>query len=520
MLHYLINTSYKLLNSKRHNSFRDNSNQLEHIQRHKLNSLLTSLQHQSISYEEFASTYPITTYEDWKDKIEKQRNTGEHSICPDVIRYQPTSGSSGKQKWIPYTKLLLDEFDHAASAWVYDMFLQYPNTMKGSHYWSLSWLPTEDRDKMEVIDDQELFSFWKKFALNKIFSVPKSVALLSSSHQTILATATYIVSDKNLSLISVWSPSFFTSIIEIIFKHKQDIVKTLSTGRWHPREMKQSILKAPKNKKAATLLNNLTKENQTEIWQKLWPKLSLISCWDTALAQTPFKQLKKIFPNTAFQGKGLWSTEAVVTIPYRNNFTLAYQSHFYEFKEVGTERVLPSWELKPNMRVMPILSTGSGLLRYIIEDVLIVDKLWDQIPCLTFQGRTGHMDLVGEKLDHTSIMSLIEKYNYLSNEYEIISLLACNYPDIEKPFYCLLVESDKKQNQLHKFEEELLQFFHYRLAKDVGQLGSFKVYKHPKAKNLYLDLKESEGMIRGNIKPEAITLISNIKGKELLNLTF
>ena len=368
---------------------------------------------------------------------------------------------------------------------------------------------------MGMVDDSELFSFWKKLAMNKILCVPKEVALLKTSEQSILATAAFLVGDKNLSLISVWSPSFLGSILESIFKYKTEIISILNTGSWQSTIITSNTLKAPKNKRAAKILSSLSNENQASIWQQLWPKLSLISCWDTALAKSSCEQLSALFPEVPFQGKGLWSTEAVVTIPFKNNYALAYQSHFYEFKVVESDSIIPSWELKPGMKVMPVLTTGSGLLRYLIKDVLIVNNFWNKTPCLTFMGRTGYIDMVGEKLEQNSISKHIEKYNAKSNNYKIVSLLACKFPDL-KPYYCLLVDALSPQPNLSKFEEELIENFHYRLAKDVGQLGEFKVVTSVKAKDLYLDLKESEGMIRGNIKIEAITLLQDPKTHILL----
>ncbi len=516
MIYWLLNNIYKLLNYRSYKKFNTNLHNLEEVQKKQLHNLLRALGKESMEYESFTQSYKVTTYDDWRNKIDRQKEFGEPLVCKNVNRYQPTSGSSGKQKWIPYTPELLDEFDKAASAWMYNLFLNFPQVMKGSHYWSLSWIPTKDRKVMGMVDDGELFSFWKKLIINKIFSVPKGVALLESSELSFFATATFLVSDKNLSLISVWSPSFLISIVDNIFNYKSEIINVLETGSWQDSPVNSKNLKAPKNIKAAKILQKLTKENQAKIWSELWPKLSLISCWDTGLAINSFEQLKNIFPNTQFQGKGLWSTEAVVTIPFEGNFLLAYRSHFYEFKNLENDEVIPSWKLKAGMRVMPILSTGSGFLRYLIKDVLLVDKMWNNVPCLTFQGRAGHMDLVGEKLEQNSIAELIRKFNDQSSEYTIISLLACNFNDDSKPFYSVLVESSSEQQQLLSFENELKNYFHYRLAKEVGQLGDFKVITSSHASDIYFSIMEAQGMIKGNIKIEAINLVTSEESKKIL----
>ena len=48
--------------------------------------------------------------------------------------------------------------------------------------------------------------------------------------------------------------------------------------------------------------------------------------------------------------------------------------------------------------IQRLLSTGSGLLRYRLKDLVRVDGLPGGIPALTFLGRAGTTDLVGEKV--------------------------------------------------------------------------------------------------------------------------
>ena len=101
-------------------------------------------------------------------------------------------------------------------------------------------------------------------------------------------------------------------------------------------------------------------------------KLTLISSWDTEGATAWATPLQARIANVAFEGKGLWATEAVVTIPYENQYPLSYQSHFYEFLLQGTDQIVPSWQLNLADIVSPVITSGSGLIRYVIEDELEV----------------------------------------------------------------------------------------------------------------------------------------------------
>jgi GH3 auxin-responsive promoter. len=76
-----------------------------------------------------------------------------------------------------------------------------------------------------------------------------------------------------------------------------------------------------------------------------------------------------------------------VTIPFANRFTLSYQSHFYEFILQDSQKVVPSWQLKIGDIVSPVITTGSGLIRYVIDDELEVTDFYQQVPCFKFLGR-------------------------------------------------------------------------------------------------------------------------------------
>ena len=71
-----------------------------------------------MSVEDFQKNVPITDYDYWHDMIVEQQKTGKPMLSTaSCDRYQPTSGSTSKIKWIPYTRPFLDQADEAISPW-------------------------------------------------------------------------------------------------------------------------------------------------------------------------------------------------------------------------------------------------------------------------------------------------------------------------------------------------------------------------------------------------------------------
>src|SRR6185312_5986394 len=129
--------------------------------------------------------------------------------------------------------------------------------------------------------------------------------------EALFATVCYLAADENLSLISIWSPSFLRSLLEIMVEKADWIRDVLTTGHWNLK------IPAPRNMTAAKKLVRLRDRRDTEVWKGLWPKLALISCWDTAMSRSVADEVRTIFPHVPLQGKGVWTTEAVLTIPFQ-----------------------------------------------------------------------------------------------------------------------------------------------------------------------------------------------------------
>lgn len=471
------------LSLKDYNSFVKNRLHLEEEQRFILKSITKELYpfHPTVKdemiYEELVKL-PITNYSDWDSFIEKQKKSGGNIICKNLKHYQATSGSSSKVKWIPYNKSFVADLDRAYNIWIQDLYRRYPNIKTGQHYWSMSWVPNDMRAEVKT-NDANLFRPFKQFLLNQIFPVPDDVAHTESIEESMYLTAKYLVQAEDLSLISVWSPTFFISILELILEKRKDIRFNIT------------------NERQKMILKNLT---SLEDIHKLWPNLALISAWDTANSKLYAKKLQNYFPHVPFQGKGLWATEGVVTIPFEENYYLAYQSHFYEFENLKSGQIIPSWKLRKGDEVAPIITSANGLVRYKINDRLLVNDFDQGCPMMTFLGRDDGADMVGEKLSVHDASGVVQVFGGFC-------LVGVQMPNSGVlPYYTFVCESDREIDP-KAVEAELKKSYHYNLARDLGQLGEVRIYKHPNPMQLYQELCRDKGMISGNIKMEVVTTI-------------
>lgn len=465
-----------------------------------------------MSWEEFAQHVPTTTYADYADAIGSQREgQSAHLINSPIMRYQPTSGSTSAVKWVPYTKLFLQELDEVISAWVGDLYRLYPKQANGSHYWSLSWIPTDMRELTsgDINDDMKMLSWGKRLLAYLTQAVPQDVALAKTSDDAMFATLAYLAADERLGFLSVWSPTFAIGSMEQMAGWRLELAQALKTGQWGLRQANMGQIPCPRSDRAAQLLTAWDGQVNADFFAKLWPKLAVVSSWDTAAAAPWAQKLKQLLPHAQFQGKGLWATEGVVTFPFQGRYPLAYLSHFYEFEDTSDGHIYAAWQLKDGQEVIPIMTTGSGFARYKMSDVLRVNGFLGQVPCLLFLGRNDGVDLVGEKTSATMAQQIQDSLDLRGSL--PVTLLALDDSTNHAPGYVLLLEcadnTDAQALQTHvakQLESALMNNFHYKLARELGQLQPSACVALPQMRDIYIEQCRLRGMIEGNIKVEPL----------------
>ncbi|MEN9723373.1 MAG: hypothetical protein RJB38_1359 [Pseudomonadota bacterium] len=452
------------------------------------------------SYEQFAERIPASEYSRWYPLIEQQRRSGRPILNTKVTRYEPTSGSTGERKWIPYTPEFLGEMNRAARAWIHDVQNRHEGARRGRHFWSLSWIPSELRGAVNT-DDRELFPAWQRLILNRLVVSHPALQHAPSSESAWWATLLLLASASDLSLISVWSPTYLTTALREIFQHREELAEALREGRWlrHERELGRFV--APSRRTFPVAARDFP-----SFIQRLWPRLALVSAWDSAMSVPYADELRRLLPQVTFQGKGLWATEGVVTIPWKDRYPVAIRSHFVEFRCLASGRILPVWRVEPGQELQPLLTTGSGLLRYELPDRVRVSGMIERTPTLEFLGRIGGVDLTGEKLSFEKASGILAGLQQRFGKLKLFCLGV--RPRQTPPRYTILgVGEEASSNALAQaLEDELLRIHHYAVARELKQLAPAEARILPSAAELESVLGSAE--IRGQSKPNSIVFLS------------
>lgn len=448
------------------------------------------------SVRDFQKSVPISNYEYYTTYIDAIKN-GEKDILTsdDIVKFSLSSGTATASKQIPTNKTLIQEFDNCISVWLFDLYNTFPSLLHGKAFWIIT-PSTKTTQKNEQItsgfeNDSDYFSPLKQWLIRTIFTVPDEVAQFCEGENYFFVLATFIMSDKNLRLISVWNPSIVLILLEKAAHYQKQIIESIETGTLllpepmkveHTRILEKKLHKNPKRAKELKLLCNSLHE-KAELWSAIWPRLTLISAWNSAWAIAPAIQLEKLFPKATFQGKGLLATEACITFPIedstgKSDYLPAFTSHFFEFEHTLTKEIKLLNEVEKGGTYEVIVTTGGGLYRYRLHDIVLCYGFLRGMPLLNFEGKSNLIsDIAGEKLHENHVahvlQTVFEELKIESSFYFLAPQLTANSCQ-----YILFIYTNKafNLNQLReKIELGLCENFHYKHCRTLEQLKALQI---------------------------------------------
>jgi hypothetical protein len=157
--------------------------------------------------------------------------------------------------------------------------------------------------------------------MKRLLAVPTSVAQIRNIENFQYATLAGLLAAKDLALISVWSPTFLTTLFARLPHWAEQIVEDIEAGQLHfPQTSADPNFKEfsiERNRGRSRFLRSKLKEfgPSAEFLKKIWPSLSLVSAWGDASASMFVPELKHWLPDVPFQPKGLLATEGVTSFP-------------------------------------------------------------------------------------------------------------------------------------------------------------------------------------------------------------
>lgn len=448
---------------------------------------------------DYSEQVPLTSYDDYVTDIARIGDGQPNVLTAAPVRmFERSSGSTAASKLIPYTATLKAEFQRGLTPWIYDLYSHMPSLYGGPAYWSITPLTDGQRFTPGGIpigfeSDSAYLGPLGKWLLDSVLAVPDSVKLLTDMDSFRRQTLLHLLRQPHLRLISVWNPTFLTLLLEALKQNWGELLDEIAQGNVEQRL-------APNPQRAAALRGLAPLEPES-----LWPGLRLLSCWSDGPSTPYARQLQALFPNVTMQAKGLLATEAFVSFPLVGveGSVLAVNAHFFEFLSDSGESLL-AHEVVKGQTYSVVVTTGGGLYRYQLYDMVEVVGHWLQIPCIRFLGKADHVsDWFGEKLNERFVANTLTQVFAAHNITPAFALLA---PEADGAFhYRLYLESDSAPETLAQtLDQALCENFHYDWCRKLGQIGPLQITQVSNGAQAYLVACQTRGQKLGNIKPSLL----------------
>jgi hypothetical protein len=396
----------------------------------------------------------------------RQRAGETDVVTRERVRFwEPTSGSTGgTPKHVPYTDSLRGAFSRSFAAWAHDVLAHGPALRHGTIWFSVTprfhaTVAGGDGAPVGTADDRDYLEGPLRALLAPFVRIPLGLAGERDPEGWRRRLARYLCAQRDIEVFSVWSPTMLTVLLDWMVAHREELPNSGLVGDW----------------------------------PALWPALRVVSCWDAGSAAGPAARLRDEFgPGVLVQGKGLLATEAPLTIP-RVGFPdagvpLVHEVVIELLSEAGD--LLPVERAEPGQTYEIVLSQTAGLARYRLGDIVEARGRAHATPGLRFVGRAGAVDLVGEKLTEGAVLAALAAAGAPAG--------CCLFA--RGDHYVLEVDAPVLPEGLAaRVEAALGSGHHYRLARDLGQLGPVRAVAAPGRAARELDDAPQWGAVKGRV---------------------
>lgn len=545
-LTYLLNWSWMLKCAGQRTAFHRAVQRVELEQAEVLRAILTANRNTEFgqthhfnaigSPRRFRELVPPSNYDDYRQPIARIAAGHTGVLTAERVRlFEPTTGSAGPEKLIPYTDGLRRQFQRGLSVWIGDLLKNRPALRGGRAYWSISPMfgPTRRTSggvKIGFEDDAAYLGSWEQWALRWLLVAPTGLSQINEIENFRYCTLLYLLVAGDLRLISIWNPTFLSLLLAALPCWSDQICRDLRQGavtlpKAVPGQQRLELSLRPNRQRADELADIFRFGGElSEKLRHIWKRLTLVSCWADAAAALPLGELSRLFPDVEVQPKGLLATEGIISIPLLDCAApaLALRSHFFEFIEAADNassqalsRVRLAHELEQGGKYRIMLTTAGGLYRYQLGDEVEITGFVGQCPLLKFLGRGDHVcDLVGEKLSDAYVRAVVDRA--IANLGVRVRFALLAPADDEPARYRLYLQTATSNNVTPSrdafqriVESGLAANPHYRYAVALGQLAPVEIClldpAGPPASEIYERGCVARGQKVGNVKPVALS---------------
>ena len=367
------------------------------------------------SVEDYRLAVPVLTYEDLREAIERQELTGERCLTQEQpVYYHRTSGTVGAPKNIPVTASGLAQMkrDQRLSAYVWAR----DSGVLESKVFAVSGAAVEGHMAGGTPFGSAsglLYRNQSRFVQSR-YVLPAEVSDVEDYDARYLAMAAYGLAEPGVTGAATANPSTFLRLLSVVHDNADAVLGAIATGRLPGAASGLSLMPHPE--RARELERRLSAVGRLT-YADIWPGLRGVVTWTGGSCGIALGNLLPLLPDSVrIIEWGYSSSEFRGTLNVdvgRNACLPTFLNTFFEFAEhdaweADAGEFLCLDELEDGREYYVFVTTGDGLYRYDINDIVRVNGWVGNTPTLAFvQKGKGVTNITGEKVTESQVLDAV-----------------------------------------------------------------------------------------------------------------
>ena len=494
------------------------------------------------NYEEYKNNIPISTFNDFKPYIDRMYN-GEDNILTSypIETFNCTSGSEGRQKFIPLTRKALDAYsiltESNKNKFVREYRKQNPKGKRiliGIYGIDLNKKP----DKYMLVSEALNYNSYKSNSMNFDEYIEGNLLFDPYTSDYLYEKVWCAIIEENIILIESIYMYDILQFFNMLEKNYKQIISDIRKGEINPdkklsEKAKKFLLNLEYSEERLNFVEKECEKGFEGIASRLWKNLKLVSGISSKSFVYENKALDKFIGNIPKDAYVFGSSEGIIGTSIENNnysYYLQPSFNFYEFipySENENEKdnlndITDINGIEKNKMYEIVLTNLSGLYRYKTGDIIKIVN--NDINGVFFEfcfRKNLLINIAGEKTSLNQLEKVMKKMDEIVPNIIEYSLGSTIFNNVGTYFLFLSLLDNQKNNinldEIKKsFDLMICKANHiYEYLRNLDALGEPKIFLMDKEKyNKIVKIKTNQ---KRHNKSKFI-LSENLLNKILTNL--
>jgi len=453
---------------------------------------------------EFRDCIGITDYEVYQPWIERLKAGNQSAMLgPDnpLLMFTLSSGTTADAKFIPVSRRFMDDYRRGWKTWAIFAYDDHHAATGGNIVQFVSHheqFHTDGGTPCGNISGLAI-RMQSPFVVRCMYTIPFDVARIVDPEAKYYAAMRAGVADGRVGMVTTANPSTLLHVARFADTHCETLIRDIADGTISSDfdiagDIRDSLTRQLKpRRQRATELERIVERTGHLYPKDYWNAMQFLAVWTGGSCAAYFDAVRECYGDVPARDHGLHASEGRMTIPLEDNTcdgVLDVLSNYYEFipaDEYGSEHptVLEAHQLEIDNDYFILLTTGSGLYRYDICDVVRCTGFCGTTPLLRFLHKGAHIaNITGEKISESQV---IESVRLGSNELDLeLDQFTVMPVWGEPPGYRLVIEDADSHttaswDQLAERVDRRLQELNieYREKRNSGRLAPMQLTRIP-----------------------------------------